>query len=137
MKRFLSVILVCVLCFALSMTAFASDESQNTRALGYGSDYGYSGEFEVNVPSGGSTGRITVGIESPDQSQLVWFKVIAPNGTVIWDHSTFDTPGHMGVYPNNAAEILSPIYSNFQSGTYTVQYTSLVQVRFNCWIYNW
>lgn len=126
-RRYLVALFIsCILCLSLSITAFA--------AMGYGSNYGYTGDFYIDVPEGGSTGRITVGIESPDQTQSVYFKITrVSDGAVIWNRSTLGN----GVKPNNAAEILSPIYSNFQPGRYRVQYTSLVEIRFNCWIYNW
>ena len=121
-KRLLAIVLTSILCLTFGTTAFA--------AMGYGSSYDYSDTFYIDVPEGGSNGRITVGIESPEQDQAVWFKITGPNG-VVWDHST------IGVFPNNGAEILSPVYSNFASGRYKVEYTCLTEIRFNCWIYNW
>ena len=121
-RRLLAMVLTTVLCLTFNMTAFA--------AMGYGSGYGYTGTFYVDVPEGGSNGRITVGIESPEQDQTVWFKITGPNG-VVWNRSS------VGVLPNNGAEILSPVYSNFASGKYKVEFTCLTEIRFNCWIYNW
>ena len=145
MKRFLSIVMVLVLCFAMSaVPAFAaeSDTSENisplaARSMGYNSGTGYSGSFTVNVPSSGSSGKVTIRITGPDQNQAVWFKVTDPNGRVVWDHSTLDTVGKMGVLPQNGAEIISPAFSNAVAGNYTVTFTTLVQVTIDCWVYNW
>lgn len=122
-KRLLAFVLASILCLSFSITSFA--------ASGYGYGYGYTKTFYVDLPQGGSKGRITIRIDSPDQNQAVWFKVTAPDNTVVWNHS------NVGVFPNNGAEIKSPEYSNFQSGRYRVDYTCLSEIRFDCWIYNY
>ncbi len=158
MKRFFSIVMVLVLCLAISVPAFATDSNANAlaeasispennagelaeaatpRSSGYGQGYGYAGSFNVYVPSGTSSGKVTIRITSPDQNQLVYFKVTDKNGRSVWDHSKFDTPGKMGVYPQNGAEIISPTFSNAIAGNYTVTFTSLVQVTVDCWVYNW
>lgn len=158
MKRFFSIVMVLVLCLAISVPAFASDSSANElaqtvattdnsvseltevaipRSSGYGQGHGYAGSFKVYLPSGTSSGKITIRITSPDQNQLVYFKVTDKNGRIVWDRSTFDTPGKTGVYPQNGAEIISPTFSNAIAGNYTVTFTSLVEVTVDCWVYNW
>lgn len=144
MKRFFSIVMVIVLCFAVSVPAFATDNDASEavmavtpRSSGYGQGYGYAGTFTVNVPSKENYGKVTIRITSPDQNQLVWFKVTDSNGRIVWDHSTYDTAGKMGVYPQNGAEIISPTFSNAVSGNYTVTFTSLVEVTVDCWVYNW
>lgn len=111
--------------------------TMNARDLGHNGMNGYEGTFYVYLPTGGSQGGITVGIQSPNQQAAVWFKVTDPNGRVVWDRSTFDTPGHTGVLPNNGEEILSPHFSNCVAGNYKVQYRTIEDIRFDCWIYSW
>lgn len=142
MKHFLAITLIIALCFAITIPAFAGvdtskDKGNATRSMGYNSGTGYAGSFNVNVPTEGSSGKITIRITSPDQQQAVWFKVTAPNGRVVWDHSTLDTIGKMGVLPQNGNEIISPAFSNAVSGNYTVSFTTFVEVTISCWVYNW
>lgn len=144
MKRSFSIVMVLILCLAASVPSLAAeietDKSiviQSARAVGYGQGYGNSGSFNVSVPSNGSTGKITIRITSPNQNHYVYFKVTDPNGRIVWNRSTFDTVGHMGVLPQGGAEIISPTFSNAISGNYTVTFTCLSQVTIDCWVYNW
>lgn len=153
-KKFLALLLSAVLCFSLSVTAFASDSKGSNESavettsnnsgispygMNYGSSTGIQGVFNVNLTSGGNSGSAVFRIYTSDQSACVYFKITDPNGKVVINRSTpgVSTP----LYPKNGAE--QTIYFNSgcsaPAGRYTISYTvvSGVKATINTWICSW
>ena len=124
-KRLMALVMVIMLFSATTVTAFA--------ASGYNSMSGYNGTFYVNLSGSGSTGQITIRINSPEQNQAIWIKVTDPNGRVVWNRSNLG----QGILPNNGNEIKSPTFSNPPAGNYKVEYGGLAVVTLKCWVYSW
>lgn len=124
-KKLVSLVLALFLFAAITTPAFA--------ASGYNSKSGYNGSFSVYLPSGGSTGQVTIRVISPEQNQAIWITVTDPNGRTVWNRSSLEH----GLLPNNGAEIKSPTFSNAVAGNYTVSFGGLANITLQCWVYSW
>lgn len=145
-KKIISLLLIVVFCCLTSTATFAAEiDSNNTniignskisaRAMDYNYGTGYAGTFTVNLSSGGNYGQIVIRIQSPSQDNVIGIRVRDRSGRTVW-YRDVEAGGGL-LKPQNGAEQKSPVFSNCLDGAYTVQFTSLDNIRLDCWVCSW